>query len=214
MSPEVLRRAFEPFFTTKAPGVGTGLGLAQVYGFAKQSAGDVAIESAEGAGTRISLSLPVAERSKPPIVVAPARPTTRAMASARDVVLVVDDHPDVRRTSVEALENEGYSVREAEDAATALRIIETETVTILLTDIGLPGRDGRELAEAARRLRPGIGVLLMTGHGTDGTRRGGRQEADLPILLKPFTSAAMTARIAEVLATARASTGSPLREPS
>ncbi|WP_299566738.1 hybrid sensor histidine kinase/response regulator [Enterovirga sp.] len=198
MPTEVVRRAFEPFFTTKEPGVGTGLGLEQVYGFAKQSSGDVKIDSEVGIGTRICLFLPRlgAEPPEPPRA-GPAAPE-RERGGQTAVVLVVDDHELVRRTSAEALRDEGYVVHEAADAAAALRIIEEEPVQVLFTDIGLPGLDGRDLAAAARRMRPGIAVLFMTGYGQEGAALG-TLDPDLPVITKPFPSAALATRVAELL---------------
>ncbi|WP_375458671.1 ATP-binding protein [uncultured Enterovirga sp.] len=203
MTPEVVRRAFEPFFTTKQPGVGTGLGLAQVYGFVKQSLGDVAIDSQEGSGTRISLFLPRMRPQAGAAGEAANAGADRERVAGGEVVLVVDDHEQVRRTSAETLRDDGYVVHEAADGAAALRIVEDEPVALLFTDIGLPGLDGRALAEAARRIRPGMAVLFMTGYGSDDPRPGGRLDPALPVITKPFTSAALADRIGAMLEAAR-----------
>ena len=197
MTPDVVRRAVEPFFTTKGPGLGTGLGLAQVYGFAKQSAGDVHIESEPGAGTRISILLPMT-RSMAPSPPAPGSADARRSRpddGDAERVLVVDDNDDVRRYSVEVLRQAGYVVTEAADGAAALRMIEAEPVDALFSDIGLPGIDGRALAVTASRLRPGLRVLLTTGYAEDPSGEPGLPGADLPVLRKPFTPAALTGRM-------------------
>ncbi len=199
MSQEVAARAFDPFFTTKPVGQGTGLGLSQVYGFIRQSDGHVEIESVEGQGTTVRLYLP---RHKGPEVEdepedARAEPPR---GSSGEVILVVEDEDVVRRFTVEALSSLGYSVIEAQDGTTALRLLdEHPEVTLLLSDIVMPGLDGRQVAEEARRRRPGLRVLFVTGYMRDDKRRDGSTGLKAPILSKPFSVDALAVKLREVL---------------
>jgi signal transduction histidine kinase/CheY-like chemotaxis protein len=186
MSAEVRARAFEPFFTTKAPGRGTGLGLSQVYGFLRQSGGDLAIDSVEGAGTEVRLLLP--RHEGPPPEAAP-RPAGEALPRARpgEVVLAVEDEDQVRRATVDALVELGYGVREARGGIEALAVLAADpSVALLLTDVVMPGMDGRELAARALRQRPDLGLIYTSGYtGAGGAREDGAAP-DAPLLPKPF----------------------------
>ncbi|WP_192499440.1 PAS domain S-box protein [Skermanella pratensis] len=170
MAPDVLARAFEPFFTTKPVGEGTGLGLSQLYGFARQSGGHARIDSTEGRGTSVKLYLPrhggAPERAVEPTGDAATRP------DAQGTILVVEDEMIVSMVLVETLEEQGYTVLEAAEGQAALGILESPVpIDLLVTDIGLPGIDGRQLAERARALRPALKVLFLTGYAgrsTDG----------------------------------------------
>ncbi|HKV14345.1 MAG TPA: ATP-binding protein, partial [Reyranella sp.] len=168
MGEEILKQVFEPFFTTKG-GRGTGLGLSQVYGFATQSGGTVALQSAPGRGTAARIYLPKAETMPAPEP-GPALPTAPPLAEARassgELILVVEDDEDVRRYAVGTLIDLGYRVLAAGDGIEALGLIEREPgLHLLLTDLGLPGGlDGRGLRERARRIRPDLGVLIMTAY--------------------------------------------------
>lgn len=184
MSKEVQARAFEPFFTTKAIGEGTGLGLAQVYGFAHQSGGAVAIDSEVGRGTRVRLLLPrVEHRSEPagPVEKAPER------ANRTTRVLLVDDDAEVREVVMSMLEELGYLVDEAQDADSALARLADDTrppIDVLLSDIVMPGRlDGVGLAAEAQGLYPELPIILATGY----TERLAAEHG-LRVLAKPFTS--------------------------
>ncbi|WP_278412230.1 hybrid sensor histidine kinase/response regulator [Stutzerimonas kunmingensis] len=184
MSKEVQARAFEPFFTTKAIGEGTGLGLAQVYGFAHQSGGAVVIDSEVGRGTRVRLLLPrVEHRSKPagPVEKAPER------ANRTTRVLLVDDDAEVREVVMSMLEELGYLVDEAQDADSALARLADDTrppIDVLLSDIVMPGRlDGVGLAAEAQGLYPELPIILATGY----TERLAAEHG-LRVLAKPFTS--------------------------
>jgi CheY-like chemotaxis protein len=163
MPPDVVERAFEPFFTTKEIGKGTGLGLSQVYGFVRQSGGHVRIVSEVGRGTSVKLYLPrldEVEGESPGVVEAP-------LLSRRDgeTVLVVEDDEKVRENTTAMLAELGYRVLEAGDSEAALALLrEHADVALMFTDIGLPGRNGRELAAEARRLRPALRVLFTTGY--------------------------------------------------
>ncbi|WP_448202977.1 PAS domain S-box protein [Azospirillum sp. sgz302134] len=165
MPPDVVARAFEPFFTTKPIGQGTGLGLSQIYGFVHQSGGDVHIGCAVGRGTSVTLHLPryhgdvAAEKT-------PSTPVDEApQPSAHGTVLVVEDEAIVRMLLVDALREDGYTVLEAEDGTAAASVLASaERIDLLATDVGLPGINGRQLAEMARAARPDLKVLFLTGY--------------------------------------------------
>jgi signal transduction histidine kinase/CheY-like chemotaxis protein len=200
MSPEVLERAFEPFFTTKDVGQGTGLGLSQVYGFVNQSGGHIRIISTPGRGTTVRLCLP---RLLEAMADAPAnaRPPEIPRARQGETVLVVEDEDQVRNQSVEMLRELGYGVKHAADGHAALRMLEVlERVTLLFTDVGLPGGlDGGELAREVLRRQPGTKVLFASGYTRDAIARGGRLEAGVTLLSKPFTFESLACKVREVL---------------
>ncbi|KAA0681245.1 ATP-binding protein [Azospirillum brasilense] len=166
MPPAVLERAFEPFFTTKPIGQGTGLGLSQLYGFARQSGGHAAIRSKPGRGTTVSLYLPqhdgiAGADSSAPAADAPSQDPSRNDES----ILVVEDEALVLMLWVEALEGQGYHVLQAATPQSAVQILESDAaIDLLVTDVGLPGMTGRDLATLARGLRPGLKVLFVTGY--------------------------------------------------
>jgi PAS domain S-box-containing protein len=200
MSREVLRRAFDPFFTTKPGGKGTGLGLSMVHGFAKQSGGEIRIESQEGMGTTIELFLPQAgERASKPMR-EPQPPASRAKSSG--VVLVVDDDDVIRRLVGQALREAGFNVLEAPDGDAAWAVLQEEGphVSLLLTDVGLPGLNGQQFAETAKRLYPSIKVLFMTGYAAD-VQLAEAQDTTLAVLSKPFELAVLLQKVQELLAT-------------
>ncbi|MDP4027064.1 PAS domain-containing protein, partial [Methylobacterium sp. NEAU 140] len=165
MSPEVVARAFDPFFTTKPTGQGTGLGLSMIYGFARQSGGQVRIASTPGRGTRVCLYLP---RHDGPAeaAAAVAGPGAAPRAERGETVLVVDDEPTVRMLVTEVLEDLGYTAIEAGDSAAGLRVLHSDVrVDLLVTDVGLPGgMNGRQMADAGRARRPALKVLFITGY--------------------------------------------------
>ncbi len=165
MPPEVVARAFEPFFTTKPLGQGTGLGLSMVYGFARQSGGRTTIRSEPGRGTDVCLLLPRHEgAAEAPEGVRAPRAVPRA--GQGETVLVVDDEPVVRMLIAEVLEELGYAAIEAADGASGLRVLQSDArIDLLVSDVGLPGdMNGRQMADAARRGRPGLRVLFVTGN--------------------------------------------------
>lgn len=186
MDAAVLARAFDPFFTTKAVGKGTGLGLSQVFGFVRQSGGIVTIESVVGQGTCIRLLLPR-------LIEAPALPSAASDApvsgdSERLTILLAEDDDRVRRYSADALAELGHAVIAAADGPEALRLLDTApNVTLLLTDVVMPGMSGPELAATVRSLRPGIRILYTTGYARDGDDATATADLDAPILLKPFS---------------------------
>ncbi len=211
MPPEVAAQAFDPFFTTKDDGKGTGLGLSMVYGFVRQSNGHIRIDSAIGQGTSIKLYLP---RTEDLVVEEPPDPGSAVSGSER--ILVVEDSEDVRRAVVDMLTGWGYRVEAAEDPDVAAAILEKDSAfDLLFTDIVMPGTiTAVELAQLAQRLRPGIAVLLTSGFARglipDHTRSG------YPMIAKPYSSDALSAKLRSVLANRRpvlAPPGTSCKEP-
>jgi PAS domain S-box-containing protein len=198
MSAETLERAFEPFFTTKALGHGTGLGLSQVYGFMRQSGGNVRIYSEVGQGTTVKLYLRrflgEAERE------AETQTRTIAGADGGELVLVVEDDPGVRRMSVSLFEELGYRVLEAGDGQAGLEVLERNSdVKLLFTDVGLPKMNGRQLADAARRLYPELKVLFTTGYAKNAIVHHGRLDPGVALLVKPYSFADLAEKVRTVL---------------
>ncbi len=195
MSSDVIARAFDPFFTTKPIGQGTGLGLSMVYGFINQTGGQVQIDSVEGQGTRIDLYLPCHFESNERQ--APTREESATpRASQGERVLVVEDEPDVRMLVVDVLRELGYSVEVASDGAAALPILlGAGRIDLLVTDVGLPGMNGRQLAEIARQHRPGLHVLFMTGYARNAQVRGDFLESGMDMLTKPFSIDELAQRV-------------------
>jgi two-component system NtrC family sensor kinase len=197
MNPETAARAFEPFFTTKDVGKGTGLGLSQVYGFTRQVGGDVRIMSAPGQGTTVALLLPRADgrptEQRPAFDVVPLR-----RARGDEVILIVEDEPSVLDMATENLTALGYRTIAATTATAALeRLKGPERVDVLFSDVMMPGgMNGLRLAAEARRLRPGIKVLLTSGYAGEFEQR---PSEELPLLNKPYDQRQLAARIHEVL---------------
>ncbi|WCE09441.1 hybrid sensor histidine kinase/response regulator [Pseudomonas sp. JBR1] len=198
MPPEVVARAFDPFFTTKPIGQGTGLGLSMIYGYAKQSKGHVRLDSVPGKGTIVGLYLPryLGADVEPPQVAIPA-PTP---SGAGKTVLVVEDEPVVRQMVVDLLRELGYATLQAEDARAALPLLESQRpIDLLLSDVGLPGMNGRQLAEIARQRRPGLRVLFATGYA-EGAHLEGYLDPGMTLITKPFNLDALALRVGETLA--------------
>ena len=201
MAPDTVARAFDPFFTTKPLGEGTGLGLSMIYGFVRQSGGQVRIHSVPGEGTRVCLYLPHAALSEDE---APA-PKDRPEAPPSDqgeVVLVVDDEPAVRALVVDVLADLGFSAIEAEDGHAGLAVLKSpQRIDLLITDVGLPkGMNGRQLADAARGRRPDLKVLFITGYAENAVIGNERLAAGMHILTKPFAIDTLSERIRDLIA--------------
>jgi PAS domain S-box-containing protein len=204
MPRETVERAFEPFFTTKGAGKGTGLGLSMVYGFVKQSNGHTEIESEPGSGTTLRIFLPAAAAGETAgIQGAEGQPLDAATRGASETILVAEDDAGVRGYVVESLRELNYSVMEADDAAAALAIITQADLRIdlLLTDVVMPGMNGRELADRARVMMPNIRVLFMTGYSQDAIVHQGRLDPDIELLEKPFRSESLAVRVRAILDT-------------
>jgi PAS domain S-box-containing protein len=200
MSRELIDKAFEPFFTTKPSGRGTGLGLSQVYGFIKQSAGHIEIYSEVGLGTTVKLYLPrstgdglgALASSEAPAACPQQHPGT---------ILVVEDNELLSSSTSQMLQQYGYRVLTAADGAAALRILESERdVRLLFTDVGLPGPlNGRQLAEEAQRRRPNLKVLFTTGYARNAIIHQGRLDPGVEFISKPFSYAALIAKIGRLM---------------
>lgn len=199
MPPDVVSRAFEPFFTTKEPGQGTGLGLSQVYGFVKQSGGHIKIYSEVEQGTTIKLYFPRYLGKSDEDDDASGDPA--GIAEGAESILVVEDDGDVRAYVGEILRALGYRVRAVASAAAALPILKDagQRIDLLLTDVVMPGRNGRELGREAQNLRPGLPVLYMTGYSRNAVVHHGRLDEGVDVLQKPVGQQALASRVRDLL---------------
>jgi two-component system, cell cycle sensor histidine kinase and response regulator CckA len=199
MDDETMQHLFEPFFTTKGQGKGTGLGMATVYGIVKQSRGWIDVASRPGSGTTVKIYLP---RTDAPVV--REKPAAVDVASARgETVLIVEDQDTVRQLAANVLKQQGYSTVEAASGSEALLLLQGQdapAIDLLLTDVILPGINGRELADRVRNKMPAIKVLFMSGYAGDALGRRGVLEDGLAFLPKPFTPAALLQKVRNVLA--------------
>ncbi|MBD8193885.1 response regulator [Pseudomonas fluorescens] len=194
----VIGRVFDPFFTTKPIGQGTGLGLSMIYGFARQSRGHVTLHSEVGLGTTVSLFLPRFLGETVPA--APLNPALLPLANSGETVLIVEDDPAVRVLVCAVLKELGYGFVEAGDANTALPIIESDQrIDLLISDVGLPGMNGRQMAEIGRQLRPDLKVLFITGYAEHAAVRGGFLDPGMQLITKPFTFDLLTAKVREMI---------------
>jgi len=197
MSAETIDRAFEPFFTTKEAGKGTGLGLSQVYGFMKQSGGHVKIYSESGEGTTIKLYLPRREGDE---VVVSGDDDLNAERGGGEKILIVEDDDGVRQYASEILRDLNYQVIEAKDSATALRLLDADKkFDLLLTDVVLPGKNGRELADEVERRRPGTKIIFMTGYSRNAIVHQGRLDPGIELIPKPLTERVLARKIRQLL---------------
>jgi CheY-like chemotaxis protein len=197
MSAQTIERAFEPFFTTKETGKGTGLGLSQVYGFIKQSGGHVKIYSEPGEGTSIKLYLPRHDGEE---AAAPQMDTAGSDQGRGETILVVEDDEGVRQYASEILRDLNYQVIEAKDSAAALRLLEADKkFDLLLTDVVLPGKNGRQLADEVLRRHPGVKVIFMTGYSRNAIVHQGRLDRGAELISKPLIEAIVARKIRQVL---------------
>jgi CheY-like chemotaxis protein len=200
MPPDVAARVFEPFFTTKPVGQGTGLGLSMIYGFVKQSDGQVRITSEPDVGTSVRIYLPRAagdaEEDLPK-----TEPTEPTRAKAGETVLIVDDEPTVRMLITEVLEGLGYAAIEAADANSGLKVLQSNVrIDLLITDVGLPGSlTGLQMVAAARIDRPHLKVLCITGYPLKVATQPGGLETDMHMLTKPFTLETLASRVEAII---------------
>jgi signal transduction histidine kinase/ActR/RegA family two-component response regulator len=199
MTADVLNHAFEPFFTTKEPGQGTGLGLSQVYGFVKQSGGHVKIYSEVGQGTSIRMYFPrYLGRGEPDI---DRSEESIAEGDKAETIVVVEDDDELRAYLADVLRDLNYRVYAASSAQAALTILlqEQTRVNLLLTDVVMPGINGRELARRAQQIRPTLKILFMTGYSRNAIVHQGRLDEGVDLLEKPITQAKLALRIREML---------------
>ena len=200
MPEEVAQRAFDPFYTTKPLGQGTGLGLSMIYGFAKQSGGQVRIDSVVGRGTTIFLFLPRHHKLE-----SASDEVTESSESARaaegETVLIVDDEPSVRMLITEVLAELGYTAIEAADGASALRVLQSDArIDLLVTDVGLPGgMNGRQLADFGRLARPALKTLFITGYAEKAVASGDQLGLGMEVLAKPFAMESLAAKIKKLI---------------
>lgn len=200
MTPDVIAHAFDPFFTTKPIGMGTGLGLSMIYGFAKQSGGQVRIHSAVDQGTTLRIYLPrhwEKARREP----AQWDSSKSPRAGIGETFLIVDDEPMVRMAIATVLKGLGYAAIEASDGASGLKVLQTdERIDLLITDVGMPGgMNGRQLADAARLARPGLKVLFITGYAENAAIGDGQLEPGMHVLTKPFAMKVLANRIKAII---------------
>ena len=201
MDAQTLERAFDPFYTTKPTGEGTGLGLSMVYGFVRQSGGQVRIRSSVGQGTTVELRFPrthSAQAADDRVAPTSARPAN----SHGETVMVVDDEVVIRSLVAEVLRDMGYNVIEAADGVQALALLQSSPpLDLLITDVGLPnGVNGRQLADAARSRQNDLRVLFITGYAENAVIGESQLDAGMHLLTKPFEMDALTARVQELVA--------------
>jgi nitrogen-specific signal transduction histidine kinase/ActR/RegA family two-component response regulator len=200
MTPDVIARAFDPFFTTKPLGEGTGLGLSMIYGFARQSGGQVRIYSEVGVGTTICLYLPrhtgaVAETEEE------GESLCLELGGHGETVLVIDDEASVRSLIVDVLTDGGYHVIEAADGPSGLKVLQSDLrIDLLITDVGLPGgMNGRQVADAGRVHRPHLKILFITGYAENAVVGNGLLGQDMHVITKPFGIEAIAGKVREMI---------------
>jgi CheY-like chemotaxis protein len=201
MSSDILQRAFEPFFTTKDPGQGTGLGLSQVYGFVKQSGGHVKIYSEVDQGTTVKVYLPRYAGKLNENLEDPDNNVSGSSGQGDETIVVVEDDADLRAYIGEVLRGLGYRVRAVPNATAAIPILQDKhtRIDLLLTDIVMPGRNGRELGKQAQNLRPGLPVLYMTGYSRNAVVHQGRLDEGVDLLQKPISQEVLATRVRDLL---------------
>jgi CheY-like chemotaxis protein len=201
MPPHVVARAFDPFFTTKPLGVGTGLGLSMIYGFTRQSEGQVRIYSEMDQGTTVRLYLP-RHRGEAEGNEAAVEHAEAPRAGTGETVLVVDDEPTVRMLVIDVLKELGYVALEAVDGASGLRVLQSDRrIDLLITDVGLPGgMNGRQVADAGRQVRPDLKVLFITGYAENAVVGNGNLAPGMQVMIKPFAIETLASRIKGLIA--------------
>ncbi|MFC7054243.1 ATP-binding protein [Hansschlegelia quercus] len=202
MSPEILEKIFDPFFTTKPIGQGTGLGLSMIYGFVRQSGGQVRVHSEPGVGTTVSLYLQASN------AIAKERletPLPRAPDGKGQTIFLIEDDVSVRLLVRNVLEELSYQVIEAKDAVTAIPVLRSgQTFNLIVSDVGLPGMNGRQLADIARTHHPDVPILFITGYAENAAIRAGFLGTNMQMITKPFAMELLAQRVSEMLAAADA----------
>jgi CheY-like chemotaxis protein len=196
MPPDVVAKTYEPFFTTKPIGEGTGLGLSMVYGFAKQSGGQVRIHSQPGLGTSVKIYIPAVDD------IAMVSPSKRVAVSlgAGQTILVVEDDASVRLLVQDVLRELDYFALEAAEPQAALAVLRSEQPTeLMISDVGRPGMNGRQLAEEARVLRPDLPILFMTGYAENAAIRAGFLGTNMSMITKPFALDALAEKVSAMV---------------
>ncbi len=198
MAPDVVERAFEPFFTTKDPGLGTGLGLSQVYGFVRQSGGHIRIYSEVGEGTTVKMYLPRSLANSPEASESRSNEITSGNGEA---ILIVEDDAAVRNYLLELLLEMKYSVRAVDGGDAALKILadDQNKIDLMLTDVVMPGMNGRQLADIAKTKRPDLKILFMTGYSRNAIVHQGRLDARVALIQKPISEAELSVRIKSLM---------------
>jgi CheY-like chemotaxis protein len=203
---ELIEQVFEPFFTTKPHGEGSGLGLAMVHGFVKQSGGHVRIYSEEGQGTTVKIYLPRLIQAAEPAAVPAGKPdgaagfTAMPRARPNEVIVLVEDNDGVRGYAKDVLEELGYWVIEAANSEEALRLLAKKPrIDLLFTDVVLPGASGRELADQIKQLYPHVPVLYTTGYTRNAIVHQGRLDPGVQLLNKPYTQQDLARKVRELL---------------
>ncbi|MBB3904118.1 PAS domain-containing protein [Methylobacterium brachythecii] len=201
MAPDLVDKVFEPFFTTKPMGEGTGLGLSMVYGFARQSGGQVRIYTEVGEGTTVCLYLPrhYGEADEDDVT---RKLAEVGRAGQGETVLIVDDEPSVRMLVTEVLEDLGYTAIEAADSVAGMKVLQSDVrIDLLVTDVGLPGgMNGRQMADAGRERRPDLKVLFITGYAENAVLGNGYLRPGMQVLTKPFVLETLASRIKDLIA--------------
>ena len=199
MTPEVIEKAFDPFFTTKPIGQGTGLGLSMVYGFVRQSGGQVRVYSEVGKGTTMCLYLPrhvgeVEDMSETDV-------SSSLQSGDGETVLVVDDEPTLRMLICDVLEEQGYNILSARNGAVALKFLQSDVpIDLLITDVGLPGgMNGRQLAAEARKHRSRLAILFITGFAENAAVGHGHLDPGMEVLTKPFEITSLAMKVKELI---------------
>ena len=200
MTPGVMAKAFDPFFTTKPIGEGTGLGLSMIYGFAKQSGGQVRVSSEVGQGTSMTIYLPRYHGQAGAAAATPGR-SGATLAGACATILIVDDEPTVRLLLTDVLGDLGYTLIEAADSLAGLKLLQSDVaIDLLITDVGLPGgMNGRQMADAGRQVRPGLKTLFITGYAESAALGNSSLGEGMQVLTKPFAIEILAARVLELL---------------
>jgi CheY-like chemotaxis protein len=198
IAPELLDKVYEPFFTTKPVGQGTGLGLSMVYGFAQQSNGQVRIHSQPGQGTSVKIYLPLANTVA--AADAPEAPVAAGPAGSGQTILLVEDDASVRLLVTDALQDLGYMVIETSGPREAINVLSSaRPIALMVSDVGLPDMNGRQLAEIARQHRRDLPILFITGYAENAAIRSGFLGTGMAMIMKPFTLDALAAGVGEMI---------------